>query len=374
MCVETLNLSESETYDESITRAADCLNAGQLVIFPTETVYGIGVRADHPQGLQRLYEVKNRPADQPLTVHIPHRDRILDFIADPPPIALRLARKGWPGPLTLLISSPSPASEPITRSTGQDVVGALYHNGTVGLRCPAHAVARDLLSQVNGPVVAASANRAGHSPPGTLTQAVDEMGDSVDLALDGGPAQYDLASTIVRIGEKDFEIVREGVLDHRMLDDMATLNILFVCTGNTCRSPMALGFGKSLIASKLQCDVNQLAKRRISVTSAGTAAFAGAAVSPNAVAVLRERGIDISDHKTLPLTSDLVHRADYVFTMTRSHLERVANLSSSALQRLETLAGDGDIDDPIGGDVQAYRRCADQIAAAISDRLEEIVL
>ncbi len=374
MSTKTVNIRQADDPSAAIRDAAAVLNDGGLVIFPTETVYGIGARADRPDALQRLYDVKNRPAGQPFTVHIGRRDDADIFVPDPGSTARQLMKKAWPGPLTLLLSVDDPTETPVAEKMGRDRVTHVFKDGVVGLRCPDNFTAISLLSQVDGPVVAASANLAGKHPPRTIEDALVDLDGQVAVALDDGPAFYNLPSTIAKIEGNRFEIVRQGIYDERMLTEFERVGVLFVCTGNTCRSPMAWGLARKMIAEHLSCGVDELADRKIDVLSAGTGAFPGAPPSEHAVDVMKGRDIDITAHTADMVSAQLIHRADHVFTMTESHRQILLHLLPDAENYVHTLLADGDIADPIGGSRDDYEACARQIESAIEARLKEIEL
>ena len=374
MATKTINLADTEAYRDAISEAAAVLDAGGLVVFPTETVYGVAARADRPEGLKRLHDAKERPANRPFTIHIGRRSDAERFVPDLSPLAKRFANKAWPGPLTMVLATPDARRAAIASEVDEAAIDAMYHDGTVGLRCPDDYVAMDLLNEAGGPVVAASANRAGKPPPGSVREALADLNGEVELALDGGPSRYNRPSTVVRVTGDGFEVLRSGVYDDRMLRGFAALGILFVCTGNTCRSPMAKAIAMRLIADKLGCAPEELADRNIEVYSAGTFAGPGAPASDHAVEVVSGRGVDITRHSSQPLTVELINRADYVFTMTDAHRSVVVDMVRSAADRTKRLVEDSDIADPIGGDRDVYAQCADAIEDAIEARLTEIDL
>lgn len=175
----------------SIARAAEILRSGGLVVFPTETVYGLGADAANPRAVARIYEAKGRPQFNPLIAHVSgltEAERHAHLHEN----ARRLARAFWPGPFTIVARrrSESPVAE--LACAGLD---------TIALRAPSHPMARELLSAFGGPIVAPSANRSGHVSATTAQHAAEDLGDRVDLVLDGGPCQIGLESTIVAVGE-----------------------------------------------------------------------------------------------------------------------------------------------------------------------------
>ncbi len=357
----------------AVREGVAALRAGGLVAFPTETVYGLGARADLVGSVDRLRATKRRDRDRPFTVHIGRRGEVEKYVPNLSGVGRRLASKGWPGPLTLIFSGIEPAEAPVMAGLDPSAAPAMYHNGTVGLRCPDDPIAAGLLAGVEAPVVAASANLPGRNPPGTADQVLAELDGQVDLLIDAGTARYARASTIVRVNGQGFELVREGVYDARTLRRLAMLNVLFVCTGNTCRSPMAAAILRKLVAETRGIKPEALEQHGIKVTSAGTMAGSGAPASPQAVEVMQRYGLDISSHRSEALSIELVHQADYVFTMTASHRETVLRLVPSAAQRCETVRRGEDINDPLGQPVEVYARCAAAIESALKQRLHEVL-
>ena len=182
-----------------VRRAAELLRAGGLVAFPTETVYGLGADASSAQAVARLYAVKRRPADHPVIVHFAAADDAFAWAREVPDAARQLARRFWPGPLTLILKRSEKAGDFVTG--GQD---------SVGLRVPSHPVARELLKLFAGGVAAPSANRFGLVSPTTAAHVREDLGADVDLVIEGGPSEVGIESTIVDLSGGAPVLLRPG--------------------------------------------------------------------------------------------------------------------------------------------------------------------
>lgn len=373
MATQVIRVDRTGDFRRSIEEAAKVLSGGGLLVFPTETVYGLAARADLPEAMARLREVKQREVQQGFTVHVSHREEAGKFVRRIPPLASRVMRKAWPGPLTLLLEEPEPVLAPIVVDKNGAVAEAIYYNGTVGLRCPDDLVCQGILELAEGPVVAASANPAGHSPPHSGDEVLAHLEGQFDLLIDAGRTRYSRASTIVRVTDSDYRIVREGVLDAGIIERLALLQLLFVCTGNTCRSPMAAGMARRMLAERMGCDEGSLEEHGIRVASAGISGGSGPA-SLGAIRVMSRRGIDLSGHASTALTPALIQQADQVFVMTKDHLDAVLAMAPWAEEKTSLLLACQDVDDPVGASDEDYDECARIIERGLRERLEEVAL
>jgi len=185
--------------NRDVARAAQILRAGGLVAFPTETVYGLGADASNPKAVARLYAVKRRPADHPVIVHFDGAERAFTWARDVPESARTLAKRFWPGPLTMILKRSPLAPDRITG--GQD---------NVGLRVPAHPLAHELLAVFAGGIAAPSANRFGLVSPTSAAHVRADLAGDVDLVLDGGPCEVGIESTIVELSGAKPAVLRPG--------------------------------------------------------------------------------------------------------------------------------------------------------------------
>jgi L-threonylcarbamoyladenylate synthase len=182
-----------------IDRALVVLRAGGLVAIPTETVYGLAADASNAAAVQRIFDVKGRPAAHPVIVHLAAAEQLADWAATIPPAVTVLADACWPGPLTLLVPR---AAHVLDLVTGGRV--------TVGLRVPAHPMTRELLERFGGGLAAPSANRFGRVSPTTADHVRADLGDDVDFVLDGGPCPVGVESTIVDCTVHPPQVLRPG--------------------------------------------------------------------------------------------------------------------------------------------------------------------
>ncbi|MBI4983781.1 MAG: threonylcarbamoyl-AMP synthase [Rhodocyclales bacterium] len=191
--------------DDSVARAAELLRQGELVAFPTETVYGLGADAANPAAVAKIFAAKGRPADHPLIVHLPGADHLGRWARDIPASAYALAAAFWPGPLTLILKRRPNVPDAVTG--GQD---------TVGLRVPGHPLALALLREFGGAdgggLAAPSANRFGRISPTTAEHVRADLGAAVALVLDGGPCAVGIESTILDLSAAQPAILRPGMV------------------------------------------------------------------------------------------------------------------------------------------------------------------
>ena len=256
--VVKLNAGEPDTAE--IKAAADLVDAGGLVAFPTETVYGIACRVK-TDSLNKLDNLKNRAPDKYYTLHISPKTGLEKYV---PIIGLRaqkLIENAWPGPLTVVFELDGQDIEKQRSRLEKEVFENLYKNNSIGIRCPEDPVASTLLQMVHNPVVAPSANITGQKPAVNAEQVLAQFSGQVELLLDAGPCKYKKSSTVAKIGKSGLQILRPGVYTEQELEEMSKVKFLFVCTGNTCRSPMAEGMFKKYLAEKLGFEVDRLEKK-----------------------------------------------------------------------------------------------------------------
>ncbi len=194
----------------SLARAAAIVRRGGLVAFPTETVYGLGADATNPQAVARIFEVKGRPRFDPIIVHVASLDEARASWTSCPEPATTLMRALWPGPLTLVLPKTDRMPDLVTAGLPR-----------VGVRMPDHPVALELIRQAGCPIAAPSANRFGCSSPTTAQAVEEDLGDAIDLILDGGPTTIGIESTVVAIEEGRPVLLRPGGVSLEALTEVA---------------------------------------------------------------------------------------------------------------------------------------------------------
>jgi protein-tyrosine phosphatase len=348
--------------------AVQALAEGKLVAFPTETVYGLAASALDERAVERLLKVKQRNTGHALALAVKSADEALDYAPHLSPLGQRLARRCWPGPVTLVVPDQHPES--LLRQLPASVQQAVAPNGTIGFRVPAHPTIIDVLRMLTGPVALTSANRHGGDDPLTVQDVLDSLGDDVDVILDDGRCRFGQASSVVQVTDDGLKILRQGVVSESTLKRLSSFMVLLVCTGNTCRSPMAEVICRKMIADRIGCPLDKLDEHGVLVASAGTSAHLGGRASPEAVEIMGELGLDLSLHESQPLTPQLARQADLILTMTRSHRQWVLNQWPEAGPRTKLVCqNNADVADPIGGPPEFYKRCADQIKSELENHV-----
>lgn len=277
-----------EARADTLTEAADLVRTGRLVVFPTETVYGVGADATNDRAVAAIFLVKERPKFNPVIVHVLDVDAASD-VARLNECAKTLAQAFWPGPLSLVLERRNSAALSLLVSAGLD---------TVAVRAPAHPVARQLLIACALPIAAPSANMAGTVSPTRAEHAATSLGTSVDLVLDGGPCSIGIESTVLDVTGKQPTLLRPGGVTREAIE--AEIGPIHISNGtNVLRAP---GMQPSHYAPRLPMRLEAVSAR------AGEALLAfGPDIPSNAARILN-----------LSPTADLAEAAANLFAMLRA--------------------------------------------------------
>ena len=370
MPTTVIDLRRTEDARDVVHRAVQALAEGRLVAFPTETDYVVAASAREPQAVAGLRELSPQRAAEPrLTLALKSADEALDWAPRMTPIGRRIARRCWPGPVAMLVPDDHPES--LVHRLPETARTALVGDGRLRLRVPGHPMLADCMRMLAGPV--ALAETGAEAPAVTAADLLDRVGQAVAMAIDDGRARYAQPVSTIELAPGSFRIVRPGIVSEETLRRLSSLMVLFVCTGNTCRSPMAEALFRRLAAERLGCRPEEIERHGVVVASAGISAWAGTRASAGAIDVMAEMGGDLGGHESQPLTEDLVRQADVILTMTAAHRAAILAQFPEAGGRVTMLSPDRqDVLDPIGGSLDIYRRCARQIHGHLVARLDTL--
>lgn len=335
-----LKINDSEELYKTVV---DRLNQGGIVALPTDTVYGLAVDAANEAAVEKLDRIKSR-GSKPYTFFIP-RNKLDQYAVV---VKKKILDYFLPGPLTVLMKK-------------SDLVPLPRTGDKIGIRIPQTPFIARLLLSFGRPLAVTSANRSNEPTLVSAYEIVENLTD-VDLVVDAGNLTGP-ASTVIDLTTTPATVIRKGAVpileiekvqgQKTVLTEGLQFNVLFVCTGNTCRSPMAMGILKTLV------DPDQVAVR-----SAGMNTVNGNPAAQNSIDIVREHGGKIDDHRTQELTPDLTRWADLILAMEFRHYEYVLQFAPEAVPKIFLLkeykrnTRYNEVADPVGQDLEAYRRSA----------------
>lgn len=350
-----IDLDRLSDHAEAVRAVAAELEAGKVVAVPDDCGMLLLALPGAPAAVERLQQMSQRYPDAVGTTAIADGTVAFDFVEKIPEQFEKLSSRCWPGPAVLRVGSGKAEAlcsnwPVISQNWGLSPKGrALY--------VPGHRFAYSLLGELPSPAI-------GLIVVEPEPELIDLRGCDTEVAC--SDKRYTEGPTIAVVGASGIEIEREGVVSQTLLRRLTGEIYLFVCTGNTCRSPMAEGLFRRMLADHLGCQEDELLDRGYTVISAGLAAYPGAPASRESVELLKQDGIDISAHESQPVTEDLLFHCDHILTMTRNHLDSILQIFPELHQKARLLSVDEkDVSDPIGGGPEEYARCKNEIQGSL---------
>jgi len=358
-------LDWSPTVDPSefVRNLAEVLAVGSPVVLPGECGYVVLVNPTGPNAGPHLAALAAAGADRPAVLAW-GSDTLAGLGLPVSLVGRRLTRRAWPGPLLVRVPG-----RPHWPTDWPEVVrAALAPDGSpVGFRCPEHPLFEAAAPALDSPLLAVDTFRP------TAEEALDAVDDPGALAVSVGERPAAGQPTVVTLTDAGYEITEPGLLPTDEIEKYAARLVLFVCTGNTCRSPLAAALASRLLCDRLGCSPEELPRRGLWLLSAGVATSGGSPASEESVAVAAEFGIDLSRHRSRPVNPELLSAADEVIAMTAAHIHALVHRFGPTGPPPRLLCGDDDLDDPIGAGLDTYRQCAQKILTNLERFLTEWV-
>jgi len=351
-----LNWRKSDDPRDVVHLAVQALTEGHLVALPSSSSYLLVASGLQPSAVSKLEEISS-PSPVGLSLAVRAADETLDYFPDLSSAARRLANKSWPGPVMLSLKDSHSAS--LIKCMAPSVSEALS-GGSQRIRIwqPCHEVLDHVGKLFSGPLICTLAKGLRNSFTSELS---DLQTDQAVLAIDDGVMETPGEPTIVQVDGNRGRIVHQGVVGEKALKGTSQWIVLFVCTGNTCRSPMAQAMMQRKIKERFG-GISITGSDSVIAISAGVSAFGGEPASHGAAAAIKNFGTSLDQHQSTQLNSSLVEQADLILAMGNRHRQVIISQWPSMAHKVHMISPEGsEISDPFGGPLEVYQRCASQL-------------
>lgn len=366
----TLDWKRGEDSRDTVHLIVQALVEGKVVGLPSETNYVLAASAVHAQAAGHVAQyAADRSTGLELMIRGP--SEALDYCPKLSPVAARIVSRGLPGPLVTQLACQSPHSL-AQYVAGSDVQELLCPDGFVGLRNSSHDVFSQVLQLMRGPIIVSDMLDATGQVIVTGNAAATDGPDSCNFVLNDNETHFATRPTLVQIDGSTCRVLRDGAIAKDKLLRLGQFVALVICTGNTCRSPMAEILLADLLVKRFP-EMAMVQPRPFFVGSAGLSAFPGGPAASEAKKVMAKRGLSLAAHQSHSVTEHALRQADLVLTMTDSHRRAILERLPEMADKIHLVSGKNiDVIDPFGGTEANYAACADQIEGFLTSWVERM--